>query len=162
MELALTLEASTGRGERGLQTLLNEFDRRRRWMGGPNSVLVPRQELAGHQGASLDDALRYSLSYLIKGLRVDDSTCVYVNGVFQHTMTVKDFGAENVEAVEVYGSGADFTSTVTDRPGFPATRKQMGAICGEAQVTAGMNPRGRRRTSPSPNRVEAIVIWTRR
>lgn len=162
VELALTMERSTA-SERGLQTLLNEFDRRRRWMGGPNSLLVPRQELAGHQGASLEDALRYSLSYLIKGLRVDDSTCVYVNGVFQHTRTVKDFGAADVEAVEVYGTSADFTNTVTDRPGFPASRKQMGGICGEAQFMAGVDPGGRRRRNPSsPNRVEAIVIWTRR
>lgn len=170
IELALLLDRAESDTEKRFALLLREFDQRRRWMTGPNAALIPRQELAGHEGQSLDDALRYSLSFLLKGLRIDDGTCIYVNGVFQPTRMARDYRAGDIEAVEVYGTGADYTGTVTATNSRPASRKPIGGICGwpadrqslSTGISLDRRVMGRQPRPTNPARVEAIVIWLKR
>jgi hypothetical protein len=159
--LALALDSGRSSSKR-MSILLTEFDRRSRYMTRNNAAIVPRQELTAHRGQSLFDALRYSRSYLLKGLRLDDSVCVYVDGVFRPMMTAKDYGVADIESVEVYGSSSDNTNTVTWRSGQRPSRLPVGGICGRAEART-MMPRARRLGTPmqrsDPARVEAIVIW---
>lgn len=146
VELAVLLDSLSAPGGRRLAMPFAEFELRGRWIGA-NSALVPGRELAGHEEQSLGDALRYSLSFLRKGLLIDDAvTCIYVNGVPRPLSVVNDYRAGDVEAVEVYGQNADLTRTLARR--WPRYQ-----ICG--------NPNVRRRYH-GRNVASAVVIWLRR
>lgn len=170
IELALTLDAVVGDSEKRFAMLFAEFDQRRRYMVSTNAALVPRQELAARGRQSLFDALRYSRTYLLKGLVLDEDACIYVNGVFRQAASARDFGVEEIEAVEVYGTGADLTATVTARHGTAASRLPRNALCGASSGSRALStavPLDRRmmsRAGPraNPARVEAIVIWLKR
>jgi hypothetical protein len=176
LDLYFSMDAASTKTEKKYAVLMGDFDRRVRWAAGSNNAtIIPRQELAEHEGQSLFEALRYSLSYLAKGLVVDDNVCMYVNGVFQPAMSAKDFAVSNIEAIEVYGSLSDVTGTVTARPGQAATAKPPEARCGSEPSAPEPKGRGIERTGaidpsvlssmagrrPNPARVEAIVIWTK-
>ncbi|HEX7121378.1 MAG TPA: carboxypeptidase regulatory-like domain-containing protein [Gemmatimonadaceae bacterium] len=170
VELALVLDASEASGDRRYVQALAEFDRRRRWMTGSNATVVSRHELAGRSGMTLWDALRYSASFLSKGLVLDDMACIYMDGQFMSGMTAKDINMEGIEAVEVYGSGADYTNTVTRRHNNAPSRLPPGGMCGNSppRDLSDATPMEQRVLDPSrgpranPARVEAIVIWRRR
>ena len=165
VELALTMDRSAVNVDKHMGQLLAEFDRRSRWMVGSRAALVPRQELAGHPGLALSEALRYSMSYMLKGFRLDDAACIYVNGVFQPTMMPKDYLVADIEAVEVYASGGDYTGEVTSRNGTPAARKPPGGQCGWADQASSLSTSrtlGQLPGRADPQRVEAIVIWLKR
>ncbi|HEX7121710.1 MAG TPA: hypothetical protein VF178_05005 [Gemmatimonadaceae bacterium] len=170
VELALVLDSTTSDSQRRFSTLLSEFNARRRWMVSGNAALISRHELAGRGNMSLWDALRYSPTYLSKGLIIDEEACLYVDGIFKQMMTAKDIAAADVEAVEVYGRGADLTNTVTFRHGQLPSRLPLGAYCGVSENPAGVrlatplvdriqNPRTNR---ANPARIEAIVVWLRK
>jgi hypothetical protein len=165
LELYLSMEPVSTKADKKYAVLMGDFDRRVRFAAGSNNAaIIPRQELAEHQGQTLFDALRYSMSYLVKGLVLDDNVCMYVNGVFQPAMSAKDYPASDIEAVEVYGSGADFTGTVTARTGSAASSRPPGSQCGIGEPSLSQAT-GRRlgvpARRPDPARVEAIVIWTK-
>lgn len=170
VELALVLDASSAEADRRYAQFLGEFDRRRRWMTGGNATLVSRHELAGRSGLTLWDALRYSESFLVKGLVLDDQACIYMDGQFMSGMTAKDIGMDQIEAVEVYGTGADYTNTVTQRHNNAPRRLPPGAMCGNSppRDLSDATPMEQRVLDPrrgpraNPARVEAIVIWRRR
>ena len=171
VELALVLDPTSGDPDRRLAILLQEFDSRRRWMVSSNAALVSRHELAGRGGMSLFDALRYSPTFLVKGLVLDEEACLYVDGQFKQMMTALDIDAASVEAVEVYGTGADITGTVTFRHGELPSRLPMGSYCGTSARPNGVRqgtPLDQRfmnfGTGPRSNRarVEAVVVWLRR
>lgn len=170
VELALVLDPIAGDSEKRFSQLLTEFDRRRRWMTGNHAAVVSRHELAGRDGMSLFDALRYSPTFMLKGLRLDEDACMYVDGQFKSAMSAKDITVGEIEAVEVYGTGADYTNTVTERHKQRPRRMPPGGICGgtpAASLSSAvpldqsvMNFRGGPRGDPS--RVEAIVVWRKR
>lgn len=170
VELAFVLDAASGDSEKRFSQVLSEFDRRRRWMTGSRAALVSRHELAGRAGMTLWDALRYSPTFMLKGLRLDQDACVYVDGLFMQAMTAKDITMGEIEAVEVYGTGADYTGTVTARHNTMASRLPPHAICGGAPAAplAGATPLEQRVMNhtrgprENPARVEAIVIWRKR
>lgn len=146
VELAVLLDSISAPGGRRFAMPLAEFEQRGRWMGAL-AALVPGRELAGHEQQAVGDALRYSLSFLRKGLLIDDAvTCVYVNGIPRPLSVVNDFTAGDVEAIEVYGQNADATLTL-------ARRWPRGQICG--------NPNLRRRYH-GRNVAAAVVIWLKR
>lgn len=170
VEVALVLDEGDGGTGKNYAQALAEFDRRRRWMTGGHAALVSRHELAGRSGLSLWEALRYSPSFLLKGLVLDDEACIYVDGQFMSGMTAKDISMGEIEAVEVYGTGADYTNTVTQRHKNAPTRLPPGGMCGNSppRNLADATPleqrvmdhtRGPR---ANPARVEALVIWRRR
>ena len=165
IELAITMDRSSVNIDKHMGELLREFDSRTRWMTGSRGTLVPRQELLGHPGVTLAEALRYSLSYMLKGFRLDDATCIYVNGVFQPTMMAKDYQVQDIEAVEVYATGGDYTGEVTARNGTPAKRRPPGGQCGWADQASALSTSrtvGQPVVRGDPTRVETLVIWTRR
>ena len=146
VELAVTLDSLSAPGGMRRAMPLAEFEQRGRWMGAL-SALVPGRELAAQEGQAVGDALRYSLSFLRKGLLIDDAvTCVYVDGVPKPLSVVNDYTAADVEAIEVYGQDADITRTLARRwpRGFP---------CG--------NPNARQRYF-GRNVARAVVIWLKR
>lgn len=171
VELALVLDSTTLDTQRRLSIVLAEFDSRRRWMVSGNAAVVARHELAGRGDMSLWDALRYAPTFLTKGLVLDEEACVYIDGQFKQMLTAKDIPAGSVEAVEIYGTGADITNTVTFRHGNLPSRLPQGAFCGTST-----NPAGVRTAAPLDRRVmnfgrgslanrarvEAIVVWLRR
>lgn len=146
IEIAVLLDSISAPGGRRFAMPLAEFEQRGRWMGAL-AALVPGREFAGHEQQAVGDALRYSLSFLRKGLLIDDAvTCVYVNGIPRPLSVVNDFTAGYVEAIEVYGQNADVTQTL-------ARRWPRGQICG--------NPNVRRRYH-GRNVAAAVVIWLKR
>lgn len=146
IEVAVLLDSLSASGGRRFAMPFAEFEQRGRWMGAL-SALVPGRELAGHEDQALGDALRYSLSFLRKGLLIDDRvTCLYVNGLPRPLSVVNDFAAGDVEAVEVYGQNADVTQTL-------ARRWPRGAICGNPNVPRRYHGR---------NVASAVVIWLKR
>ena len=164
MELAAALDVATSSdGTKQLSLPLSEFDSRAR-RRGRLSAIVPRQEFAGRYGVILEDALRFTTSFLKSNLVLDNSACVFVNGVPKPGMTIHEFTAGEVEAVELYGLGQDYTNTLLDRwpPGLP---------CGDSTVPlppassrkVGLQPQGgsSMRSSSDP-KVRAVVIWLRR
>ncbi|HSA55423.1 MAG TPA: carboxypeptidase regulatory-like domain-containing protein [Gemmatimonadaceae bacterium] len=145
VELAITLDSLSAPGGTRHAMPLAEFEQRGRWMGAL-AALVPGRELAGRDGQSVGDALRYSLTFLRKGLLIDDAvTCVYVDGVPRPYSVVNDYAAGDVEAIEVYGQGADLTQTL-------ARRWPRYTPCG--------NPNARQRYF-GRNVARAVVIWLR-
>ncbi len=94
---------------------------------------------------------------------------MYLNGIFQPGMTAKDYFVADIEAVEVYGSGADWTGTVTSQGGHRPTRLPPHAECGSSVASQSLStatPFDQRVTNPGllknavhTARVEAIVIW---
>jgi hypothetical protein len=165
VELALAMDEGAGGSGNRLAIPLDEFDHRAKWMIGGHAAIVPRQELAAYQGLTLWDALQHSMSYLMKGFRLDDAHCIYVDGVFKPAMTAQDYVVSDIEAVEVFGTGADFTGTVTYANGKRPTRLPVGGQCGNAQVPLSLSTRRTVGMAPPrapAERVEAIVIWLKR
>ena len=158
--LALAMDFGRSSAKR-MSMLLTEFDRRSRYLTRTNAAVIPRQELAAHNGLTLADALRYSRSYLLKGLRLDDSVCVFIDGTFRPMMSAKDYHVADIEAVEVYGSNSDNTNTVTWRSGQRPSRLPVGGICGRRDRAPVPTARrfGTAAVRSDPARVEAIVIW---
>ncbi len=109
IELAAVLDTVSSKGTKTLESLWRDFDRRQEERSINNSAMVPRQELAGHESQSLGDALRYSVSFLSRGLVLDETACVFVDGVARPMVDAWDFRASDVELVEVYGVDADRT-----------------------------------------------------
>lgn len=163
VELAVALEEATGPDrEQRMAGLLREADTRAR-MRGTTSAVVPRQELAGRYEMPLGRALRYSASFLLSGLVIDDSvTCVFVDGLPAPGRILDDFGAGDVVTIEVYGLRQDHSSTLADR--WP-----RGARCGwgdrdapEGSAKFGLQGSGGASSRvPMDNRARAVVIWTR-
>jgi hypothetical protein len=159
-EMSVVLDTGTTTGTRRHNAVLvSEFDSRAQ-MRGTRSALVPRQELSGRYGLTLADALRYSPSFLLSGLVIDSTTCIFVNGEAAPGRTATEFGADEVVAVEVYGLRGDYTSTLTSRwpPGQPCGRGS-GSTPQSAGRT-GLQSGGRSSRIPSDNIVRSIVIWT--
>ncbi|HEX9563264.1 MAG TPA: carboxypeptidase-like regulatory domain-containing protein [Gemmatimonadaceae bacterium] len=162
VELAVVLDESRGGDEaKRMSMLLTEFGSRVK-MRSNRSAVVARQELSGRYGLSLGKALRFSPSFLLTGLVIDDSTtCVFVNGQPKPRAIADEFSAAEVTAVEVYGLRGDPTSTLMDR--WP-----KGGNCGLGDFDApqsssklGLQSAGMRSGRlPMDNVVRALVIWT--
>jgi hypothetical protein len=167
VEIAATLDPSLhAENDKRLGVALSEFEQRARFRG-INSAIVARQELSGHLDYSVEDALRFSPTFLKSGLVVRDSiTCVFVDGQPAPYATLNDFDARDVLAVEAYGLRADDTHTLSDR--WPP-----GAQCGFGASTApassgkvGLQPggvsSGRVPSAAMRNVATAVVIWLKK
>ncbi len=128
VETATLLDTTDTRARMGTETLWNEFDRRLIWRG-PKSALVGLAELDSLDEYALSDALNRSSSAFRRGMRVGSATCVFVNGVPRPGWWVDAFRTERVEAVELYGPGADGTGTLRQAwpPRTPCGLPQGGA-----------------------------------
>lgn len=145
VEVAFLLDSATGPGARALAEAYDDLERRmlrRR----ASSVLISRSELLKHGHAQLQDAIRSSQSFNVKGLRLDDETCVFVDGRPRPGLTVDAIPPQNVEAVEIYTAASDASRTLLEA--WPRAVPCSGA---------GFRPTGGFRDN-----VRWVVIWTRR
>lgn len=117
-----------------------------------NSAIIPRQELAGRGGATLDLALMYSPSFLLKGLRIGGEERVFVNGRIAHGMHLRDYFADDAAMVEIYGSGPHQGGLQQEQEcGYPPTTHEF--VVGD---------RGQKLTYVEPSRpglVDRAYIW---
>lgn len=113
-EFVLIMRA--GRRPTGAITAWQEFDRRRR-MAGSGTALVSREELAAHQGSTLDAALPYAFDISRQGMGdLLHEACIILNGERQLVgWDLRAFRVEEVEAVEVYAPGSDHSRTLSGR-----------------------------------------------
>lgn len=124
VDMNIVLDSTIADWQRREDMELREISRRLREALNP-SAFVSAAELAFPDGTTLKDALRETPSTLSRGLLLkDDITCVYVDGEPRPGMTVGDFLAEDVHAVEVYGINARGGTQSPIKPW------QMGTFCG--------------------------------
>lgn len=170
VEVAILLDSISSPGAKRLAMPLADFQRRVQYAGA-RAAFVPADELEGHEGQTLKDALRYSPSFMKQGLIIlDEVTCIYVDGQPRPFATANDFLAGDVEAVEIYGVRADWTSTLADRwPGGvpcgndPEKRPPIDYTGGNSGYLLGTQPRGRSSRRPwLDSYVRAISIWLKR
>jgi hypothetical protein len=161
LDLNVVMDSTISDWQRREDMELREISRRIREANNP-SAFVSAAELTGPEGTTLKDALRDAPSTLSRGLVAkDDVTCVYVEGEPRPGMTVNDFLAEDVHAVEVYGIDG------RGRTQAPIKQWLMGTFCGTGTR---MGPSGRPGLPPGqrPNRLEmdnyarVVVIWLKR
>jgi hypothetical protein len=126
------------------------------------SALVGRPELIARGDRNLEDAIRYSRSFLRKGMVWNRNACLFVNGIARPALALDAIDPSDVEAVEVYGLNGDWTGTL-EQQWIPGKRCQSGEdILGPDQRKFGLQPKGvtSRRGRWDPY-VRAIVIWLR-
>jgi hypothetical protein len=125
-----------------MEMLWADLEQRLNW-AGVNASFTGRDELVGH-GESLDLALKFAFSFSRKGIVIDDRACLFVNGVGRPGYTIKDFSVDEVESIEVYARGGEYTGNLELR--WPPK-----VVCGDPTAVP-----------IKGNRAMAIVIWTRR
>lgn len=164
VELTIVVDSTIADWQRREDMELREISRRIREANNP-SAFVSAAELAVPEGTTLKVALREAPSTLSRGLLIrDDFSCVYVDGVPRPGMTVADFLAEDVHAVEVYGVDAK------GRTQAPVRRWQMGTFCGTGsrqgplwRPPADDRPRGVPVSRHEmDNWARVVVIWLKR
>jgi Carboxypeptidase regulatory-like domain len=126
-EVAITLDTLTTKAEKIAEHLMRDMESRIHWRSMANSAIVGRQELAAKRDQSLETALRYAPSVLVKGLMTGTlNVCnIVVDGRPDIIRRVGDFRADAVSMVEVYGvrvcSGRSMGGmpVIVDHPGRP-------------------------------------------
>lgn len=164
VELNIVMDSTIADWQRRLDMEMREISRRIREANNP-SAFVSAAELAFPEGTTLKDALREAPSTLSRGLLTkDDVTCVYVDGDPRPGMTVGDFLAEDVHAVEVYG--------IDGRGGTQAPIKPWlsGTFCGTGTKQGpfwrrphdDVKPPFRNTALTLDNVARVVVIWLKR
>ncbi len=126
-EVAITLDTLTTKAEKIAEHLMRDMESRIHWRSMANSAIVGRQELASMHDQSLETALRYAPSVLVKGLVTGTlNVCnIVVDGRPDIIRRLGDFRADEVSMVEVYGvrvcSGRSMGGmpVIVDYPGRP-------------------------------------------
>ncbi len=123
---------------------------------GNASAIVAHQELKGRQRQSLDVALRYSPSFLLKGLVIENVECVFINGLPRPSLLAKDIAAEDVGMVEVY----NWRGAVEYRDRELFRRNGQGCGVGPLIESFGSGDLSMRSSRPpKDNTVAYILIW---
>ncbi len=108
--------------------------------------------------STLDVALRYAPSYLVKGLISKGTECVYVDGKSAPGMRLRDFVASDVALVEVYGWSSDYSGVGLS--GTPPGGDACGLYANEGR-TAVATDRGTLHYAqrPDPGVIIFAYIW---
>ena len=111
VEVALLLDSASG-NTRALDAAFADFTER--LMTRRNgSALVTRAELLREGAApSVFEATQSAPSFVKQAITWGDTVCVYVDGRPRPGMSVQLFDAQDVEAVEVYTKGSDWSGTL--------------------------------------------------
>jgi len=149
VELVLALDSIATKADRIVEGRWFDLRQRTNRRNVTTSAVVPRQELAARGNQSLDIALRYSPSFLVKGLVIDNDECIYVDGVPVTGLEARDFRAGDVAMVEIYGARSP---TLTGEATCAATDG------GHYSVRPGIGI-GQTRPRPNPAIVRRIYIW---
>ena len=118
--------------------LWKEMDKRLDWRG-INSAVVTGDEVREY-GGSLSAALQRSAGMGSRGLRLTGAACVFVDGIHRPNLPLDAIRPEEVEAIEVYGSGGD--------PTLSLKNSLKGATCATSNRQSNVNT------------VQFVVIWT--
>jgi hypothetical protein len=127
---------------------------------GLHSAFVAGSELR-RVGGSLIDALRGSPGFFSRSLRLSERTCVYLNGLPRPGLSLTSFRVEEIEAIELYGSGATIDDMNTRSIEGPNAWR---GGCGENGIVD-HSPQGQWVGGvwrPNPEIVSVAYIWTRR
>jgi len=160
LDVNIVMDSTISDWQRREDMELREISRRLREANNP-SAFVSAAELVGPEGLTLKDALREAPSTLSRGLVTkDDVTCVYVDGDPRPGMTVGDFLAEDVHAVEVYGIDGNGETQSPIKPWL------LGTFCGTGTRMGPLHrpglPPGRRQVPQLDNYARVVVIWLKR
>jgi len=154
VELALALDTVRTRAQHNANNRVFDLQMRVNRRQTNASALVPGQEFATHRGQTLDIALRYSPSFLVKGLIIENLECVYVNGVRMTGVLAKDIPAEGVTLVEIYNHRGV--------PGFMMFGSGLSCGGGAVRESFGEGNRALRTyRPPNPFTVAYIFVWTK-
>ena len=145
VDVVLLLDTGTTSSSR-LEWAVADFRERivRRGLG---AVLITRAELLRDGNTDLLTAIQRSPSFGKKGLRFGSQACVLADGRPLVGTSVASFKADDVEAVEVYGLGADGSRTLSRT--WP-----RGGVCGETGVGGRIRSR--------PDAVFWVSIWLKK
>jgi hypothetical protein len=148
--------------DRHMEMLYREMDTRLTFRG-VNSAFVTREELKGKEKSALDQALRSSPEFSRKSLYIASDVCVFVDGVARPGAMIRDFAAEDIESVELYGAPQG------------AARSNPARALREADPSRSLSDRWPPRTPcgmpPTPNELRSgwaevkvmfAVIWLKR
>ncbi len=152
VELALALDTVRTRAQHNANNRVFDMQMRVNRRQSNASAIVPGQEFATHRGQTLDIALRYSPSFLVKGLMIEGLECVYVNGVATSALA-KDIYAEDVILVEVYNHRVDQGIQVLGN-----------SACGGGPIRVSFGENGKELRTyrpPKPATVAYIYVWTK-
>jgi hypothetical protein len=156
VELAMAMDTIVTKSQALAEARLFEMQMRVNRRDANSSAIVVGQEFAAHRGQSLDVALRYSPTFLTKGLMFRNVECIFINGIPRPTLLAKDIAADDVAMVEVYNYRGG--ATYTDQQLF----RNNGNACGSGPVQEVFGPRGSQlRAVRPPNQtvVAYIHIW---
>jgi hypothetical protein len=149
VELSVLLDRS---GETAANDVIaDELDRRMNW-ASPQAVYLTRAEILETEALDLRVAMNLARSSQLGGVRVGDVACVFVDGVARPGMPLGAVRPENVEFIEVYGSG-------TERTGQLGRRWPPRGECGTSDAGSARNLR---RASNAPPARLFVVVWTRK
>ena len=156
VELAIAMDTIVTKSQALAEARLHEMQMRINRRDANSSAIVVGQELASHRGQSLDAALRYSPTFLLKGLVFRNVECIYINGIARPTLLAKDIAADDVAMVEVYNyrGGINYV----DQQLF----RNNGNACGAGPVQEVFGPGGSQLRSvrpPNPTAVAYVHIW---
>jgi hypothetical protein len=158
IELALVMDSLRTRAQQRENVLFQDLQMRINRGQINSSALVVFQEFAERKRQTLDIALRYSPSFLAKGLVLKNVECIYIDGLPKPSILAKDILAEDVAMVEIYNHRG--AVALADRQLF----RNNGNDCGVGSVQEVYGPRGAAMRSvrpPNPATVAFIFIWLR-
>lgn len=156
VELAIAMDTIRTKAQALAEGRLRDLEMRVNRRDANSSAIVVAQELASHRGQSLDVALRYSPTFLMKGLVFRNVECIFINGIARPTLLAKDIAAADVAMVEVYNYRGG--ATYQDEQMF----RNNGNACGSGPVQQVYGPRGSQLRSvrpPNPSAIAYIHIW---
>jgi hypothetical protein len=136
-----------------MEMLYREMDTRLTFRG-VNTAFVTREDLKGREKALLDQALKFAPEFSKKSLYIASDVCVFVDGVARPGAMIRDFAAEDIESIELYGApqgsarsnqaralrAADPTGSLRDRwpprtpCGMPPTPNELRSGWAEVKV----------------------------
>jgi hypothetical protein len=156
VELAMAMDTIRTKSQKLAEVRVFDMQMRINRMDRLGSAIVVGQEFAAHRGLSLDVALRFSPSFLAKGLVLENVECIFINGLPRPTLLAKDIAADDVAMVEIYNwRGA---VTYQDQQLF----RNNGSTCGaqpRQEVFGSGNRQLRSVRPPKPTTVAYIHIW---
>lgn len=154
VEVALALDSASTKELQIGNNRIQEIQMRWRRGDRNGSAIVGRHEWQRAQRQTLETALRYSPSFMLKGFIWADAECIYINGTPRPSLRAKDILAEDVAMVEVY----NYRGGVDDRD--RGMFRNNGMECGVGPTAFAPASRGMRTyLRPPPTTVAAVHIW---
>jgi len=102
-ELDVVVQPGRVSRDQHLEMFYREMDTRLTFRG-TNTAFVTREELKGKEKTLLDQALLSTPGFAKKSLYIASDVCLFVDGVARPGAMIRDFAAEDIESIELYGA----------------------------------------------------------